>query len=60
MPLMNRTAAPVDFTGSRRSSTHQSTRIPMSRAVDVMNCHMPTAAAREYALLLNPLSMSAR
>ena len=32
-------------TGSRRSSTHQSTRRPMSRAVDVMNCHMPTAAA---------------
>ena len=51
---MNRTAAVVDFTGSRRSSTHQSTRSPMSRAVEVMNCHIPTAAAREYAFGIEP------
>ena len=51
---MKPTAAVVDFTGSRRSSTHQSTRMPMSRAVEVMNCHMPTAAAREYAFGIEP------
>ncbi len=32
----------------------------MPLAVDVMNCHMPTAAADEYACGLNPLSTSAR
>ena len=54
------TAPAVERTGSRRSSTHPSTRIPMPRAVDVMNCHMPTAAAFEYACGLNPLSTRAR
>jgi len=57
---MKRTAARVERTGSRRSSTHQSMRIPMSRPVEVMNCHIPTAAAREYACGSKPLSTSAR
>ena len=44
---MNRAAASVERMGSRRSSTHQSTRSPTPRAVAVMNCQMPTAAERE-------------
>jgi hypothetical protein len=44
-----RAAASVARTGSRRSSTHQSTRSPTSRAVPAMNCHIPTAEERETA-----------
>ena len=52
-------AAWVDLTGSRRSSTHRSTRSPYRRAVGAMNCQSPFAPARETAVGLNPLSIMA-
>src|SRR5206468_770618 len=53
-------AASVDFTGSRRSSIQLSTRRPYVLAVALMNCHGPTALARETAFVLKPLSTSER
>ena len=46
--------------GSRRSSTQLSIRSPYWRPVLLMNCHIPTARARDTALLAYPLSISAR
>src|SRR2546428_4391117 len=53
-------AASVDFTGSRRSSIQLSTRRPYVLAVGLINCHGPTALARETAFVLKPLSTSER